>query len=206
VATDEQLSDADALDSFLMRNVPDELRFKVEDAIINGDGVGKPRGLLGAPAFVSAVRTDASEIDPLDLGRMWALRWVGVSDYVWLGNQGIFPQLLNLAIGNVPVFLPAGGLSNLPYATMLGRPYFDIEYAPALGTLGDLMLISPSQYQLIDKSGGVQSATSIHVYFTTEEQAYRFSYRIDGAPTWDAALTGFDTTSRSPYVGLAATT
>lgn len=206
VATDEQLADAPALDSFLMRNVPQELRFKVEDAIINGDGVGKPRGILGSPSFVSAVRTDASEIDPLDIGRMWALRWAGANDYIWLGNQSIFPQMLTLTIGQQPVFLPPGGLGGLPYATLLGRPYYDIEYAPALGTLGDLMLISPSQYQLIDKAGGVQSATSIHVYFTTEEQAYRFSYRIDGAPIWDTTLTGFDAVARSPFVGLASST
>jgi len=205
VATDELLEDAPALESWLMRTVPDELRFKVEDAIINGDGVGKPLGILNGGSVVSAVRTDASEIDPLDIGRMWALRYAGINDYVWLGNQGIFPQMLNLAIGNTPVFINAGGLSGLPYATLLGRPYYDIEYLPALGTLGDLLLVSPSQYQMIEK-GGIQAASSIHVYFTTDESAFRFVYRVDGAPSWNASVTGFDTTARSPFVALAATT
>lgn len=205
VATDELLSDASALGSWLSRTVPEELRFKVEDAIINGDGVGKPSGILTHGALKSVTRTDANEIDALDLGRMWAGRWAGVSDYVFLGNQGIFPQLLTLTIGTQPVFLPAGGLSGLPYATLLGRPYYDIEYAPALGTVGDLMLVSPSQYQMIEK-GGIDTATSIHVYFTTEEQAFRFSYRVDGAPTWNSTLTGFDGQTYSPFVTLAATT
>jgi len=206
VATDELLEDAPALSGWLSRTVPDELRFKVEDAIINGDGVGKPAGILTSPAFKSAVRTDANEIDALDLGRMWAARFAGVNDYIWLGNQSIFPQLLNLTIGQMPVFLAAGGLSGLPYATLLGRPYYDIEYAPSLGTLGDLMLVSPSQYQMIEKAGGVQAASSIHVYFTTDESAFRFVYRVDGAPIWRTTLTGKDGATVSPFVGLAATT
>lgn len=206
VATDELLEDASALQGWLARTVPNELRFKVEDAIINGDGVGKPAGILTSPAFKSAVRTDASEIDALDIGRMWAARFAGVNDYIWLGNQSIFPQLLNLTIGQMPMFMPAGGLSGLPYSTLLGRPYFDTEYNPALGALGDLMLVSPSQYQMIEKGGGIQSASSIHVYFTTDESAFRFVYRVDGAPTWNSTLTLKDSNTVSPYVGLAATT
>lgn len=206
VATDELLEDAPALESWLTRTVPDELRFKVEDSIFNGDGVGKPLGIRNGGALVSATRTDANEIDPLDIGRMWAARWAGVNDYVWFGNQSIFPQMLNLSIGNVPVFLPAGGLGGLPYATLLGRPYYDIEYLPTLGTAGDLMLISPSQYQMIEKSGGIQTASSIHVYFTTDESAFRFVYRVDGAPIWNSTLTGFDGGTYAPAVQLAAST
>lgn len=204
VATDELLEDAPALESWLTRTVPDELRFMVEDSIINGDGVGKPLGLRNGP-IVSATRTDANEIDALDLGRMWASRWAGVNDYIWLGNQSIFPQLLTLAIGNSPVFLPPGGLSGLPYGTLLGRPYYDVEYLPTLGTAGDLLLVSPSQYQMIEKNG-IQTASSIHVYFTTDESAFRFVYRVDGAPIWNSTLTGFDAGTYAPVVQLAATT
>lgn len=207
VATDELLEDAPALGSWLTRTVPNELRFKVEDSIFNGDGVGKPLGLLASPASkLTVVRTDANEIDAFDIGRLWASRYAGANDYVWFGNQNIFPQLLNLTIGNMPVFLAAGGLSGLPYATLLGRPYYDVEYLPTLGTAGDLLLVSPSQYQMIEKSGGIQSASSIHVYFTTNEQAFRFTYRVDGAPLWRTTLTGKDAGTYSPFVGLAATT
>ena len=206
VATDELLEDARALESWLTRTVPLELRFKVEDATINGNGVGKPLGILNSGALKSATRTDASEIDPLDIGRMWAGRFAGLRDYVWLINQGCFPQLLNMAIGNQPVFLPPGGLGGLPYGTLLGRPIYETEYNPALGTLGDILLISPSQYTMIEKAGGVQYASSIHVYFTADESAFRFVYRVDGAPSWTTTLTAFDTGTVSAFVALAATT
>ena len=206
VATDELLEDARALESWMTRTVPLELRFKIEDAIINGNGVGKPLGILNSGALKSATRTDASEIDPLDVGRMWAGRFSGLKDYVWLINQGCFPQLLNMAIGNQPVFLPPGGLGGLPYGTLLGRPIYETEYNPALGTLGDILLISPSQYTMIEKAGGVQYASSIHVYFTADESAFRFVYRVDGAPSWTTTLTAFDTGTVSAFVALAATT
>lgn len=205
VATDELLEDAPALESWLGRTVPNEIKFKVEDAIINGDGVGKPLGILASPALKSAVRTDANEIDAFDIGRMWAARWAGATDYVWLANPAIFPQLLAMSVGNQAVFMPAGGLTAKPYGTLFGAPIYETEYNPALGTAGDLMLISPSQYQMIDK-GGIQYATSIHVYFTTDESAFRWVYRVDGAPIWNATLTLKDTATVSPFVVLAAST
>jgi len=202
-ATDELLEDTVALTSWINSTVPNELRFMIEDAMINGNGVGKPLGILQSPALVTFARVDASEIDAVDIGNLWARRLASFNDYIWLGNQGIFPQMLNLSIGNVPVFLPSGGLSGLPYATLLGRPYFDTEYNPTLGEIGDLMLVSPSAYKMIEKSG-VQAASSIHVAFTTDESLFRFVMRIDGAPSFESAITGHDGVTYSPFVALTS--
>jgi HK97 family phage major capsid protein len=206
VATDELLEDAKALESWLTRGVPNELRFKVEDAIINGDGVGKPLGILPSPALKSVTRINATSITAVDIGNMWAARYAGAKDYVWIASPTIFPQLMNMSIGNFPVFLAAGGLSGLPYSTLLGRPMYETEYNPTLGEIGDLMLVSPGEYPMIEKSGGIQTASSIHVYFTTDEQAFRFVMRIDGAPSWLSALTAKDGNTVSPYVVLTTST
>ena len=94
----------------------------------------------------------------------------------------------------------------MPYGRLLGRPVIETEYNPSLGTLGDLLLFSPSQYVAIAK-GGVQAASSIHVNFTIDESVFRFVYRVDGQPLWADALTPFQGSNTvSPYVGLAATT
>jgi hypothetical protein len=45
-----------------------------------------------------------------------------------------------------------------------------------------------SQYQTITK-GGVKAGVSPHVAWTTDEQCYRFVYRIDGTCLWQSALT-----------------
>ena len=43
------------------------------------------------------------------------------------------------------------------YGSILGRPVIETEYDPYLGTLGDILLVSPSQYLSIT-NGGMQIA------------------------------------------------
>ena len=202
VATDELLEDTTALESWLMQTAPEELRFQVEAAIYRGDGVGKPLGIMNSPCLVSPLRIDANEIDATDIANLWARRWAGASDYVWLVNQAVFPQLINLVVGNFPL-LAINGIQGAPFATMYGRPVIESEYCSALGTTGDIMLASLSSYQTIQR-GGIKSDSSIHVYFTTDETAFRFVYRIDGQPLWHSALTPYQgSATQSPFVVLA---
>jgi HK97 family phage major capsid protein len=204
-ATDELLEDQSFMASFLSRVVPDELRFATEDAIFNGDGVGKPLGIMNSAARVDATRIDASLVSYADIINMWSRRWAGVNDYVWLVNQDVMPQLdllIHNGTGSIPprfVDYDAQGVMR-----MKGRPVLEVEYAQTLGTNGDIVLFSPSSYQLIDKAAGIQSAASIHVAFATAEQAFRFLYRVDGAPLWNSALTPFKgSNTQSPMVGLS---
>jgi hypothetical protein len=75
-----------------------------------------------------------------------------------------------------------------------------------LGTVGDIVLASMSQYQAISK-GGVKSASSIHVQFATDEMAFRFIYRIDGAPNLASPVTPFKGSNTvSPFVALTTST
>jgi len=199
-ATDELLDDVSALTSWLTRTVPEVLRWQVENAIIEGDGKGKPWGILNAPALVKPLRVDANKIQAADIATMWSRRWVGASDYVWLINPSAFVQIAQLAV-TYPVYVPPGGFSQAPYGTIFGRPVIETEYCQALGTSGDIMLASLSQYQAIGK-GGVEATSSIHVAFTTDETAFRFVYRFDGAPSWHSALTPLHGDSVSPFVAL----
>ncbi len=208
-ATDEMLEDVTFLQGWLGRTVPDELRFLTEAAIYEGDGVGKPFGWLNSPAKIEATRVNASNIEFADISSMWARRWAGVDDYVWFVNQDVMPELdqlyLSAGTGGIPprfVDYDAQGIMR-----MKGKPVIEVEYAATLGTVGDILLVSPSQYQLIEKAGGIQSASSIHVQFDTAETAFRFIYRVDGEPTWNSALTPFKgSNTQSPIVALAATT
>lgn len=209
-ATDEQLEDAQFLGGWLQRTVPQELQFMVEDAILNGNGVGKPYGIMQSPAFIEEPRTVASlaALTAAEIASVWSRRWVGAKDYIWLVDQSVLPGMMGLTIGNFPVFMPPNGLQGTPASMLFGRPVFEVEYLPTIaattGPMG-LLLVAPSQYALIDK-GGIQSASSIHVSFLTDETAFRFVYRIDGAPMWHSTLTphsGGETVS--PFVALGST-
>ena len=205
-ATDEQLEDIANLASWLSRTVPEELRFQVEDAIIEGDGLGKPLGIMNSPCLVTVTRDTATFIKAADVMNMWARRWIGIKDYVWLVSPDAEAQLPQMVVGTVPVYLPPGGFTGALYGTMLGCEVIPVEYCQPLNTSGDIMLASLSQYQTIDKGGqGIASASSIHVAFVTDETAFRFTYRIDGEPTWDSDLTPLHGSATvSPFVVLGS--
>jgi HK97 family phage major capsid protein len=120
---------------------------------------------------------------------------------VWLVNQDTLPQLytmsLSVGTGGAPIFMPAGGLSQSPYNTILGRPVLPIEQCATLGTVGDIIFADLGGYILAEK-GGLQSDMSIHVKFDTDESTFRFVMRIDGQPERATPLTpykGSNTTS-----------
>ena len=65
------------------------------------------------------------------------------------------------------------------------------------------MLVDLSQYVLADKGTPTQ-ASSMHVKFVEDEMTFRITYRVDGAPLWNAALTPAQgSNTQSPYVVLA---
>jgi HK97 family phage major capsid protein len=204
-ATDEQLEDSTFLASWLGRTVPNELRFRVEDSVINGDGSGKPLGVLNSPCLVSITQETSQPADTLyyeNIVKMWARRWAGVNDYVWLCNQDVMPALdtLSLAVGTGG--LPANYItySNDGVMRIKGRPVMEVEYCATLGDVGDIILFSPSSYLALVK-GGVQAASSIHVSFTAAETAFRFIYRFGGQPSWDSTLTpAVGSNTQSPFV------
>jgi HK97 family phage major capsid protein len=208
--TDELLADATALEAWIMKYLPLELKFKAEDAIVSGSGAGMPLGFLNSGATVAVARTTPGTIVYEDIVNMYS-RFYGPSlsnaNSAWFIDQSAMPALFSMSLqigaGGIPVFLPANGIAGKPFSTLFGLPVIPAEYLSALGTKGDIMLADLSQYTLIDK-GEVQSASSIHVYFVTDETAFRFVYRVDGQPEWNAPLTPKNGgPTLSPFVVLA---
>jgi HK97 family phage major capsid protein len=201
-ATDELLADATALNSWLTTNVPNVLRWQVESAIYSGDGVGKPLGIITAPGLLSFARENATSVTYADVVKMYARR-MGNGPFVWYINRGVMVQLMQLAGTYQYLWLPPGGAADSPNARLLGFPVIEIDHAPALGTLGDIVLANPQAYQAITK-GGVDTATSIHVKFTTDETAFRFVMRYDGAPLLSSVFTPALGDTQAPFVALTA--
>lgn len=206
-ATDEQLQDTTNLASWLNRTVPDELRFQAEDAVYEGDGVGKPLGMLLSPSLISVLRYATSTVSYIDVVNMWSRRWAGVSDYVWLINQDVTPQLDSMYItSGVPVPPNFFAYGQDGVARMKGREVIEVEYAQSMGTVGDILLASLSQYQAATK-GDVKSGVSIYTEYLKDEAVFKFTYRIDGQPSWHSALTPLHgSTTHSPFVALATAT
>jgi HK97 family phage major capsid protein len=210
--SDELLADTTALGSFIPDAFAAELAFQTDNAIYYGNGVGQPLGILNCPALVTVAAEGAQTADTVNfpnVAKMWSRMWAkSRSNAVWLINQDVEPSLYAMAFpnaaGTVPAYMPANSLANTPYATLFGRPILPIEQASTIGDVGDIVLADLSQYLLIDK-GEPKADTSIHVKFTTDEMAFRFVYRVNGAPIWKTALTPHKgSNTLSPFVALAA--
>jgi len=197
-ATDELLSDVVALQSWYERNVPQEFGFKMDDAIVNGTGAGMPLGILNNGSLITVAKESsqaAATVVAQNIMKMYS-RHIDPANAIWLISQDVWPQIFQMSLavgtGGAPLFVPPGGLSAAPYGTLFGRPIIPIEQCSTLGTVGDIILADLSAYLIIDK-GGVNSASSIHVKFSTNETAFRWTYRVNGQP--------FDSSAVTPYNG-----
>ncbi|HEX4302841.1 MAG TPA: phage major capsid protein [Rhizomicrobium sp.] len=210
-ATSEMLQDSTALAGVISEAFPEEFSFMVDDAMFEGAGAAMPLGFMNAGCKVTVAKEAgqaAKSVVYENITKMFArLPARSIPSSEWWINQDAFPALQGLqaviGTGGVPVFLPPGGLSGSPFGTLLGRPVMPIEYCNTLGTEGDIVLADPTNYVMIDK-GDVQYATSIHVAFVTDEQAFRFIYRVDGQPVDDKPITPFKGTDKqSTFITLA---
>lgn len=186
-ATDELLADSSALEGVISSGFAEEFGFLLDDALINGTGVGQPLGIMNAACLVGVGRNTASTVHSEDIIGMWAQLYGKCwPKAVWFINQDVIPQLSIMNLGDLAntvtatqlTYMPPGGLSQSPYATLMGRPVIPIEQCPSMTAKGSVILADFSEYLLIDK-GGIQSASSIHVRFVNDESCFRFVYRVN---------------------------
>lgn len=211
-ATDELLADTNALASMISQWFGSEFGFMVDDAIVNGTGAGQPLGIITADCTITVDKESsqtAATIVAENIEKMYSrMHSKSIAKAEWYINQDCWPQLFQLkhtvGTGGVPVFMPPTGLQAAPYGMLMGRPINVIEQCQTLGTEGDIIFADLSQYFTIEK-GGIESASSIHVKFTTDETAFRFVMRMNGQPLWSSALTpykGGSTKTVGPFVTL----
>lgn len=206
-ATDELLADASALESVTSRIVSQEIAYKLDKAILRGNGVGQPMGILNSNALVTVNKESgqlAATLQSENIINMWS-RGEGRTNAIWAHNQDVEPQLfqfgIQVGVGGSLIWMPPGGISGRPYSTLFGQEMVAIEQASTLGTVGDIGLFDMSQYLLIDKPA--QAAMSIHVQFLSDQTVFRFVYRVDGQPAMHSALTPENgTATRAPFVVL----
>jgi HK97 family phage major capsid protein len=217
--TDELMDDAPALTGWLTRKAPQKIVSAINLAIIQGSGAGQPLGILNSPHTVSVAKVtsqDADTVVGLNPIAMYARMYAPYRrNAVWLINQDIEPQLLTMMkVGKddtgtadtgwgIPLYMPATGLSGTPYATLFGRPVIATQGCETLGDKGDIIFAAMDQYVTVQKTGGIKSDTSIHLWFDQDTTAFRFIMRIAGQPWWNTTIAARDgSTTYSAFVTL----
>lgn len=211
--TDELLEDANALSSYLPEKIALSIRWKTNESILFGSGTGVPVGCLNAGATVTVAKESAQAtqtVVPQNLAKMIARLPAGsFVNSVWIVNNDVLPALFTLTLGNYPIYLPTGlnvgGIQVSPYGTLLGRPVFVSQHANTFSSQGDIILVDLGYYQTITKAGGMQTATSMHLYFDSDLTAFRTTFRMDGQSKIAAPIApAKGSTSMSPFVQLGA--
>lgn len=207
-ATDELLQDAAFMTGFFGSAFTVAANRLLEDAIISGDGSGKPTGILSSGALIT-VDAEASQaagtLNAQNILKMWTRALTsGRRNMVWIMHPDLEDQLPQLMLGDKLIWMPEGGISGAQYQTILGRPVLFNDNCQAMGTKGDVLLADLKQYMLL-KKGTAKQDWSMHVEFLTDQMCFRMVLRCNGTPKVTAPITLKNSTrTRSPFVTLAA--
>lgn len=219
--SDELLDDAPQLDSYLRVKTPEVMNSTINLAIVQGNGVGKPLGIMTSAALVTVAKETSQPADTIMhrnlvnmMGRMYAPSWTRSR---WLMHQDVWSQLPLISFRDVgaypstatgtavPAYMPPSGISGAPFGTLFGRPIMVLEAMETIGDLGDIILADMRAYRTVTKASGPRVDTSIHLKFDTDETVYRFIFRLAGAPWWPSTISPRDgSNTRSPFVSLAS--
>lgn len=211
-ATDELLDDATALASYISAAAPNAIMHQVNKAILTGNGVAKPLGIINSPFTVTVAAESmqvADTVNAINVIKMYSRMFpASRANAAWYINPAVEEQLRLMKddLGNYIYLAPGSQMNQSPYALLLGRPVLPLMGGmPAIGDVGDIIFADLSYYYMIRKAAGVKSATSIHLLFDKEITAFRFSLRLDGkCPFTSPVATEFGAYNMSAFVQLAA--
>jgi HK97 family phage major capsid protein len=208
--TDELVSDTNALDSYLPGKVADSIRWKVNEALLFGNGNGQPLGCFNSGAAIVQAKDAGQAANTVSLANITNM----VSRLIpgcyprssWLIGPDVLPSLFGLTLGNYPIYLPINqGAQGSPYGTLMGRPIMVSQHAAAFSAQGDILLLDPTYIRSITKAGGIQTATSLHLYFDADAVAFRSTFRVDAQPKIAAPVTQAKGSNQlSAFIQLAA--
>ena len=188
--SDELLEDVPAIQSMVQSQAGIAIIDTVNQAIVDGDGNGKPTGWIGHSGTVSsptdANRTTSAPITVSGVTGMYD-RLLDRANAKWIVNQELRSPLSQLKIGDHGI-LSASNLEGAPFQFMLGIPVTWTDIAKAPATEGDISLVNMRGYKMATK-GGVKSQISIHFFFDQDATVFRFVIRVNGQPAFKDAVT-----------------
>jgi HK97 family phage major capsid protein len=182
-----------------------------ELSFIEGAGGYQPLGFLNSQnkSLIKVARKTANDIEYDDVVNMQARALLNrgrTGSLVWLYNQTILPRLNKLADASGKLIW-TNNVGNqvtgdIPGA-LLGIPAINHERSPALGSLGDLVLVDLSFY-LIKDGSGIFVQSSEHVYFTKNQTVIKTFWNVDGQPWLTTPVPVVKGNTLSPFIALDA--
>lgn len=210
-ATDELLADSPAMSAYLAKKMSGAVRWKSNDAIVNGTGAGMPLGIRNGGSIVEVAKETSQVADTIvaaNVAKMYARVMMGDGSVVWMVNPDALPQIMLLTLGDQPIWTPpTEGFKAAPNGLLLGRPIVLTDACDTVGDSGDIILANMGGYRAITKAGGEEFSESMHLWFDQDVTAFKLIFRMDGQPALSAAVTPPNSTAkRSHFATIAART
>jgi len=200
--TEEDLNDVAWLESHLSMQAPKVIRAKFAGELLDGTGVGEALGMFNTNNAnkVAVTRTTSTDVVAADIAAMYARATISSNSF-WLINRDTMAKLPLMTVGDNTIVFEQY-YRNGTIGFLNGLPVYQSEDCSALGTQGDVRLINPDGYRVLEKVGGSQFASSIHVRFDYDSTAFRWTHRINGIPWANAVYTPRKGATLSPFVEL----
>lgn len=205
-----ELTDKILRNSNVGQIVADLLRDALSDvqeaAFFNGDGAGKPLGIMQSPCRIQIPRTAPGGIAWADvtamLGRLPTGSLRGRST-AWICASTSLPALLQLedTAANALIKADSALRTGVPN-TLYGLPIIYNERSPALGDVGDLILADLSYYLIADGSGPFLASDGGIVNFKTNRTLLKAFFNVDGQALLSEPLQLPNGQTVSPFVVL----
>ncbi len=183
---DDLLADAPRLGNRLLAKAPELLKWTINEALRNGDGVGKMRGYRKSGAMITVAKESGQGAGSLTAANIFAmLRHLSPDARkraVWLINPDLEEELAMLKgpDGSLIFSSRDQAMTKGTDGILKGRPVIWDEHAEEIGSAGDVQLIVPEGYYFCYRTGGPQFAQSMHVDFDSAAQAFRWRWRVGG--------------------------
>ena len=187
----EATQDSAALSRSLAPLMNSSLAFTLDAALLTGNGVAKPAGILNSAATIHHERATANSIGFSDLKNMMGrLLPTSLGKAIWVVSPSAFAILLGVEVATTSGHLamsstPGAGKLNME---LLGHPVRVSEKLPSLGTTGDVLLADFAYYGLGLRSGARYETTNA-AQWTEDVQDHRLIIRADGAGLVQSAMT-----------------
>jgi HK97 family phage major capsid protein len=206
--SEEIAQDAPALNRYLPRRIGDAIRYKVNEALLFGTGVGQPLGCMNSNAAIVMAKESgqaANTVVVQNFAKMFSALPPGAHQRaVWLVNPDTLALGLSLGALAFPMTAPLPAYPG-SCGTLLGRPVYVSQHPAALSSQGDVILVDLSYVTAIVKSMEPTTALSVHLYFDAACEAFKASFRIDAYPRINAPLApAKGANNMSPFILLGA--
>ena len=175
----------DALETYIVEAISDQIAIAVENAILNGTGSSQPTGILTGVTFDatnSATWAKGSTVGYDDLVGAKALLGLYRSNAVWVMNAAMEAQIYKVkTTTNQPLFTqnPITGL----IANPLGFPMVVDYYMPD----NTILLMNPDYYYM-NINQNPQILTDNSAGFTSTATYFRGTMYLDAKPALNAAF------------------